>query len=584
MPLTYLKLIVVSLFSTTLFVPILIFVARKFKIESQGTIDRWGTQSKPLLGGVAVWFVITLVSFLVLDLNKETELFMAISSIIFLLGLTDDILSLNPASKLVVQFICAALIVKSGFIFNFHIPPLCNILITVLWITLVTNSFNLIDNMDGLLSGIACVIGFIFFLYFSEAMLPNFSKISILVSVVSLGFLIYNFPPSKIFMGDAGSLYLGFVFSVLAIKSIAIESPAHISAKLLPVFVLAVPLFDTFFVLITRLLKKHSFLKGGKDHISHRLVQLGVSEKRTNLFLYALCFLSGIIALFYRSIPQFIIYTLTGLVLIVFYNLGYFLFEESEREPASLVAFKRYLPFGIKQFGEVMTDIILISSSFYLVIYFHYEGKLTGLHYLFLRHFLVWVIIMRLSAFIFVNLYQGVWRYVGFQDIFTIASGSLLGSLGLLIVYYLRYREYHLAITPYVFFFELLLTFTFIAGSRCGWRVFWQTLSLISHMTKKVVIIGTDFNGLVALKNIKENERRYEVVGFISTNNIEVGSRIQGVSVIGSIHDLSSVFAKNVCDEVVYTQDSKNYQKIEETCRSFNIPIRQYEFRVQNIV
>ena len=166
MPLSYLKLVIFSFLSTALLVPVLIFIAQKIKIESRDKLDRWSKQDKPLLGGVAVWLVLSLIGFLVLDLNRETELLIAISSIIFLLGLVDDILGLNPAAKLVVQFICAALVVKSGFILNFHVYPLLNVLITVFWIVLVTNSFNLIDNMDGLLSGIAAVIGFIFFLYF----------------------------------------------------------------------------------------------------------------------------------------------------------------------------------------------------------------------------------------------------------------------------------------------------------------------------------------------------------------------------------------------------------------------------------
>ena len=97
MTFSYLKLVILSLFATTLLIPILIFVARKFKIESQSVRNRWGKANKPLLGGVAVWFVITFAGFLVLDLNRETELLMTISSIIFLLGLIDDIIRLNPA-------------------------------------------------------------------------------------------------------------------------------------------------------------------------------------------------------------------------------------------------------------------------------------------------------------------------------------------------------------------------------------------------------------------------------------------------------------------------------------------------------
>src|SRR3989338_6177538 len=236
------------------------------------------------------------------------------------------------------------------------------------------------------------------------------------------------------------------------------------------------------------------------------------------------------LALFYRMIPQIFIYALAGSVVIVFYYLGYFLFEESEKQSPShgaLISLKRFLPIGMRQLSEIMTDIILISSSFYVVVFFHYEGNLGFRQYEFLKFFLPWIIVLRLGAFIFVGLYQGVWKYVGFNDIFTVGNGTLVGSLFLLMMYYVRYTAYHEFMSPYFFFFEFLFTFVLIAGSRCGWRILWQAVSSLGEDKKQVIIVGTDFNGVVALKNIKENERHYDVLGFVSTNELEVGSRIQ---------------------------------------------------------
>ncbi|OGQ37822.1 MAG: hypothetical protein A3A85_03345 [Deltaproteobacteria bacterium RIFCSPLOWO2_01_FULL_42_9] len=227
-----------------------------------------------------------------------------------------------------------------------------------------------------------------------------------------------------------------------------------------------------------------------------------------------------------------------------------------------------------------MTDIILISSSFYVVVFFHYEGNLGFRQYEFLKFFLPWIIVLRLGAFIFVGLYQGVWKYVGFNDIFTVGNGTLVGSLFLLMMYYVRYTAYHEFMSPYFFFFEFLFTFVLIAGSRCGWRILWQAVSSLGEDKKKVIIVGTDFNGVVALKNIKENERHYDVLGFVSTNELEVGSRIQGIPIIGNIDNLAQVLSAHKCDEVICTGSHQRYEKIEETCRSYDIPIREYQFQV----
>jgi UDP-GlcNAc:undecaprenyl-phosphate GlcNAc-1-phosphate transferase len=218
--------------------------------------------------------------------------------VILLLGLIDDIKGLKPETKILGQVLVILPLVTLGvritlFIPNFYISSL----ITLLWMLAIINAFNLLDNMDGLTTGVGLIVCFICFIVTAQQH-QTFTSIAILAFAGALlGFLRYNFNPAKIFLGDAGSMFIGYMLAVLTITVSYYKEgfPTHLPV-VMPILILAVPIFDTLSVISIRIKRKEPIFGGDKNHFSHRLVALGFSQRGAVLFIYLISFCLGITA------------------------------------------------------------------------------------------------------------------------------------------------------------------------------------------------------------------------------------------------------------------------------------------------
>ncbi len=221
--------------------------------------------------------------------------------IIFVLGLVDDLTVLNPWVKLAGQILSAFLLVCSGIrIEMFYFSNwILSSLITIAWIVLLTNSLNLLDNMDGLCAGISfiCALAFFFCIQPYDEFLLRLLLMIFAGSVA--GFLFHNISPAKIFMGDAGSMFCGFFLSTVGVLgTFHLEGTPSRVAILAPVVILSVPLFDTFSVIYLRWKNNQPIMLGDKRHFSHRLVELGMTSRQAVEFIWLVGIISGISALF----------------------------------------------------------------------------------------------------------------------------------------------------------------------------------------------------------------------------------------------------------------------------------------------
>ena len=252
----------------------------------------------PLLGGVSIFagFVIAVLTKHQIMLLPQVRAMLAGALILFVIGLIDDKMGMMPNFKLLGQFLAAMVVIKSGlcigFIGNYYI----NVIVTYIWIIGITNSFNLLDNMNGLSSGIAAIAAIFFGILAYLNGQPVVTAVSLALAGCSLGFLRYNFPKASLFMGDTGSLILGYVLSVLAIMS-GWNTASFTIYIAVPVLVLGYPIFDTALVSIMRIAEGRSIFQGGKDHSSHRLALLGFKRYRTVLAIYGVCIFLGITAI-----------------------------------------------------------------------------------------------------------------------------------------------------------------------------------------------------------------------------------------------------------------------------------------------
>lgn len=252
----------------------------------------------PLMGGVAIFLgAIVAVAFVAGELARSvTAVFLALT-LVALVGLIDDRYHLKARYKLLGMFAAFLILAYFDIRVRLPIPDGLNYAITAFWLIGISNAINFLDNMDGLSAGVSAVAVSFFLLLglVNEQFLV--AALAAAVLGACLGFLRYNFKPAKIFMGDAGSLFLGFTLAILGLQ-LRFPENSPIVTWMVPIFILAVPIFDTTLVVFSRLRRKVSPNTAGKDHASHRLVGMGFSQREAVLILYLLTGAAGMIALY----------------------------------------------------------------------------------------------------------------------------------------------------------------------------------------------------------------------------------------------------------------------------------------------
>lgn len=260
---------------------------------------------KPLMGGLAIYLAFALSLLLFSPPQHLVELGAVLSGAAFLavIGLWDDRYGLSIRTRLAAMAIAALALVAAGIQIRLFKTPLLDIPLTVLWVLTITNALNFLDNMDGLAAGLTAIAAGFFVIIGFKEQLTLVSSLAAALLGSAVGFLVYNFNPSSTFMGDMGSLVLGFVLAVLGIKLRFGTQQADIT-WMIPLLVLALPIFDIHLVTVTRLLEGRSPAQAGKDHTSHRLMSIGFSQRQTLFILYGACIIFGAIGLLVSAAPR----------------------------------------------------------------------------------------------------------------------------------------------------------------------------------------------------------------------------------------------------------------------------------------
>jgi UDP-GlcNAc:undecaprenyl-phosphate GlcNAc-1-phosphate transferase len=349
----------IALCISYLLTPLMRRIALKNGILSRPGKRMVHSRSVPYLGGVAIYLAF-MVSVLLIFLSNPQfgtgfsrslkGLFIG-SALIVILGLWDDIKGLRPASKLSLQIIIALVLFVYGFRIKLltnpfasgeiYIPLPLSVLITVAWVVGLVNALNLIDGLDGLSAGITVIVSGS--LLFIALFLGNYITVFLFAALAgsALGFLRFNFSPAKIFMGDAGSMFIGLVLASVTLMQSQYKS-ATAAALLVPITVLAIPIYDTLMAFFRRLLNRRSIFKADKRHLHHRLLSTGLKQKQIVLFMYLVTLYLGIFAFLFVLISE-----KYALILLALLALGLFMasrvigFVEREARLAHRLELKR---------------------------------------------------------------------------------------------------------------------------------------------------------------------------------------------------------------------------------------------------
>ena len=296
-------------------------VARRLALKT-GVVDSPSERSlharvMPRLGGAAIYaaVVIALLAFGDRFYISQLAGILLGATLVSFLGIWDDRWGMRPLLKLLGQVAAALVLVQSGVKVELLGDDYLNGALTVLWVVGITNSLNLLDNMDGLSGGVAAVAAAFFFLL--AAMNGQFLVASLAAALLGAcsGFLFYNFNPARIFMGDTGSLFLGYALAALGIK-LRFES-SYVITWMIPVLILGIPIFDTTLVVISRLRRGLNPLTSpGRDHVSHRLVSLGWTHREAVMALYLVGGMLGIVAILLTKTSLVESYTIAGVIVL----------------------------------------------------------------------------------------------------------------------------------------------------------------------------------------------------------------------------------------------------------------------------
>lgn len=569
--------------------------ARKKGFVAKPKNDRWHKRPTAMLGGAAIFGTTLLVYTVLVPHTFESVIILAASSFLFLVGLLDDILNIKPYQKLIGQLIGAAFVVGFGLKLPITGSELIDIWITVFWLVGITNAINLLDNMDGLAAGIAAIgASSLAFGFIANGQTAEVQLAAVFIGAL-VGFLIFNFNPASIFMGDCGSMFVGFLLaSSVLLGQTGGRSRSIFTILAVPVLILFVPIFDTTFVTILRKMWGRKASQGGRDHTSHRLVALGLSERSAVLMIYAFAVVAGALSIIVGTLE-----TTQSLALIVAFTiilsiLGVYLskvkvYEEKEEELASrnnaVFAFIVNVSYKRRIF-EVFLDAFLITLSYYaayLLVLGPFETS--GNWQLFIET-LPLLIVLKLFALLAAGAYRGLWRYTSLSDLITftkgIVSGSVLSVIAILLIY--RFQNFSRA----VFVVDGLLLLFAVVASRLAFRLIREVLP-IAHVNegRRVLIYGAGDGGEMVLRELRNNPAwDYRPIGFIDDDPLKKDKMINGLRVFDSNGTLAALCDENDVQEILISSGkipSETISSLRAMCRESNIELKRAELRIEPV-
>jgi UDP-GlcNAc:undecaprenyl-phosphate/decaprenyl-phosphate GlcNAc-1-phosphate transferase len=575
--------------------PLVRRLARRWGFVAKPKIDRWHKRATAMMGGVGIWLAVVGTYLVLVPHTRQGWVVVGAASFLFCVGLVDDWLHVKPYQKLIGQVIGAAVVVNYGLVLPWTRSLPANMLITIFWLIGITNAINLLDNMDGLATGIAAIAScFLTFNFLTGNQTTEAVMMAVFAGAL-MGFLIYNSNPASIFMGDSGSMFIGFFLAGAALVNVSGgRSRSFVPVLAVPILVLFIPIFDTTFVTILRKLSGRAASQGGRDHTSHRLVALGMSERRAVWMLYGLAGLSGLLAIMVRQVkPDVSLAVLAGFTLVLtllgVYLAGVKGYDEEEDVSAARdkPLFSFLIDFSYKRrIFEVLLDVVLIVLAYWSAYAIKFEPFSNSPAWqLFLRTLPV-LVVVRLAAFLFFGVYRGIWRYTSIDDLMAFAKAVAAGSIVSLVIVLFKFRFQ--GFSRAIFLIDALVMLMLLAGSRVAFRFFRQVLPAAGGDNgRRVLIYGAGDAGELLLRELLNNrELSYAPVGFIDDDPKKQGKVIHGFRVFGGNGMLGKIVSDHQIEQLLISTpriSDARLAEITSECEARNIELKRMSIKIENI-
>ena len=610
---------VISFLST----PLIRLLAQKLRILDIPSERKIHKSPVPLLGGIPIFAAFNLTMSAGILFNFEyLKTFTAtqwisifLSELIILgVGIYDDVKKVKPRTKFLFQLLAGMLLVLFGFGITYITNPFSGAIInlgflgiplTILWVVGITNALNLVDGLDGLAAGtslIACIAIFgISFIHQNIAI----ALTSLVLAGSILGFLRYNFHPAKIFLGDSGSLLLGFLLAVLSLKGSS--KGATLISVLAPILALGLPIMDTLLAMLRRFLKSVNlidyangnrekstiFIKGfsmfkpDKDHIHHRILRFGFSHQGAVIFFYGICAaLCGLGFLIVLWANHNTILFLVAVMIAAFIGIKSLNYKELKVLENGLFLPLYRAPLFNKKFFCAFIDLLFISLAYYLSFNLIFPSFGSQVKVLFIKTLPI-VLALKMVIFYLTGMYKGKWLHFSTENLVRQGKALFLSSLSAYLILSTIFGKQSFS-GALIFIVDFYILLSLVAGLRISYRLldyFYNRAN--SNKEKKVLICGANGEASFLLDEIRYNGlSRYKPVGFVDDDGEKKGKSYQGYPVLGTYEDLDYIFAHNGFSEVIVSDrkiGSPKLKKLAALCQQKGVELKQLELKLESL-
>jgi len=409
-----------------------------------------------------------------------------------------------------------------------------------------------------------------------------------------LAFLVYNSHRASIFMGDCGSMFIGFFLASSALMNLSGgRSRSFLPVLAVPILVLFIPIFDTTFVTILRKLSGRAASQGGRDHTSHRLVALGMSEQRAVMMLYLFATLSGSLAVLVQRLKADVSVALIAGLIVVLTLLGVYLagvkiYDDGEQAPAhEKPSFGFLIDLSYKRrIFEVLLDVVLIALAYWSAYAIKFGPYQNGVQWRLFLQTLPVLVFVRLGAFLLMGVYRGIWRYTGIGDLVLFAKAVALGSVVSLLI--LLFRFHFQGFSRTVFMIDGVVMLLLLSGSRMAFRFFRQMLPATKVRDgRRVLIFGAGDAGELLLREILNNrDLRYAPVAFLDDDLRKQGKVIHGLRVFDGNGSLRKLVSEQRIEEVLISSlqiSDERLAQIQRECEAEQLKLKRMSIRIETI-
>jgi UDP-GlcNAc:undecaprenyl-phosphate/decaprenyl-phosphate GlcNAc-1-phosphate transferase len=560
----------VSFLSVLLATPAVKKLALRFGVLADPRPDRWHTASTPLLGGVVIALGLAAGLATHIDLARSTWGVLFGCLVMFAVGLLDDLYQLSPLAKIVGCVVAGAVVLYSGLLLPWSPWQLLNASITMLWLIGITNAMNLLDGMDGLATGIALIAAVFLAISFYIDGKDAEMTVALLFAGAMAGFLVYNFSPASMFLGDCGSMAIGFFLASLTLMSASGRSRNLLYIIVAPVLPFLAPIFDTTFVTISRLASGRPISQGGRDHTFYRLARVAGSERNAVLIFYVVAIISGLLSVFVRMGMSSVSFALIPTFCLAIAMLGAYLGQVRVDVPTGLrdTSIFRHLERTIIHNGvfQVVLDTVLILISYYSSLLLRFEGSIPPRDLRQMYRLVPWFVIIKLSVFIVMGAYRHLWRYFGVASLMVYGKSVALSSAlcVLLVLAVSRFEGFSRS----VFVFDAILLLSLVSAARMAFQILQATLSTRATETPnqlRTLIYGRSELGTLLVRGLDEyKDHNYFPIGYID-DDPDLASRLKnGLPVLGSPHDLPRLIASHKVQAILVANQDGSCQGLDQ--------------------